>query len=85
LPDFSGYNIPKRGENIPNYQHGHKIFQGTVKHSKCPENIPTFLPIPRPSNIYPNWDFWYEKIPPGNADDHTKKARGLKNVFPAKI
>jgi hypothetical protein len=27
--------------------------------------IPTF-PIPRPSNVYPNWDFWSENIPSGN-------------------
>jgi hypothetical protein len=28
-------------------------------------NIPTF-PLTRPSNIYPNWDFWFENIPSGN-------------------
>jgi hypothetical protein len=28
-------------------------------------NIPTFS-IPRPSTIYPNWDFWSENKPSGN-------------------
>jgi hypothetical protein len=27
--------------------------------------IPTFS-ISRPSKIFQNWDFWYEKIPSGN-------------------
>jgi hypothetical protein len=34
-----------------------------VKYSKWPNNIPT---IPRPSKIYPNWEFWSENIPSGN-------------------
>jgi hypothetical protein len=65
LSDFSWYNIPKR----------QKIFQMTtnytnmaVKYIKWHLNIPygnkyrylPTLPIPRPSKIYPNWDFWYE-------------------------
>jgi hypothetical protein len=33
--------------------------------------IPTFS-IPRPSKIYPNWDFWFEKIPSGNPAGHPK-------------
>jgi hypothetical protein len=24
--------------------------------------------IARPSKIYPNWDFWFEKIPSGNRE-----------------
>jgi hypothetical protein len=24
--------------------------------------------IAKPSNIYPNWDFWFENIPPGNPE-----------------
>jgi hypothetical protein len=31
------------------------------KYSKCP----TFS-IPRPSKIYPNWNYWFETIPSGN-------------------
>jgi hypothetical protein len=34
---------------------GHKIFQMII-------NITT-LSIPRPSKIYPNWDFWFENMP----------------------
>jgi hypothetical protein len=33
--------------------------------SKRPKNIPTFS-IPRPSKIYPSWDFWFENKPSGN-------------------
>jgi hypothetical protein len=36
-----------------------------VKYSKWSYNILTFS-IPRPSKIYPNWDLWFEKKPPGN-------------------
>jgi hypothetical protein len=77
LPDFSCYKIPKREkihqitikctkwpQNIPN---GHKIYQMATKYTKWPqnrpnghENIPTSI-IARPSKIYPNWDFWFEK------------------------
>jgi hypothetical protein len=38
------------------------------KYSKWPCNIPIFY-IPRPSKVYPNWEFWFEKKPsenPGN-------------------
>jgi hypothetical protein len=36
-----------------------------VIYSKWPKNIPNFS-IPRPSKIYPNWDFWFESKPSGN-------------------
>jgi hypothetical protein len=58
LPDLSRHNVPKRGKiyqiatKLPN---GHKM---GVINSKWPKNIPTFS-IPRPSKIYPNWDFWF--------------------------
>jgi hypothetical protein len=42
-----------------------KINIMTTKYTKWPLNIPTFS-IPRPLKIYPNWDFWYEKMPSGN-------------------
>jgi hypothetical protein len=35
-----------------------------VMYSKWPLNLPTFS-IPRPSQIYPNWDF-VKNIPSGN-------------------
>jgi hypothetical protein len=53
-------------KNIPNY---YKIFQITTKYTKFPQNIPndniiyqTTIKIltfstPRPSKMYPNWDF----------------------------
>jgi hypothetical protein len=36
-----------------------------VIYSKWPKNVPTFS-IPRPSKIYPNWDFWFDNKPSGN-------------------
>jgi hypothetical protein len=33
-----------------------------VKYSKWAYNIATFC-IPRPSKIYPNFDFWFENNP----------------------
>jgi hypothetical protein len=32
--------------------------------------MPTFS-IPRPSKIFPNWDFWFAKIPSGNPDHNS--------------
>jgi hypothetical protein len=43
----------------------HKLYLMAVKYSKRSLNIPTFC-IPRPSKIYPNWDFWLENTPSGN-------------------
>jgi hypothetical protein len=68
LPDFSFYNIPKRGKltklptNIPN---DHNMFHLAEKFTKQPFNIPTSS-IASPSKIYPDWDFGFEKIPSGN-------------------
>jgi hypothetical protein len=42
-----------------------KISQIFVKYSKWPKNISTFSNV-RPSKIYPNWYFWFEKKPSGN-------------------
>jgi hypothetical protein len=36
-----------------------------VKYFKWPQNISTFS-NPRPSKIYPNWDFGFENKPSGN-------------------
>jgi hypothetical protein len=58
---FLGHDT-KTGKNVPN---GHKISQMSVKYSKWPLNISTFSNL-RPSKIYPNWDFWFEKKPSGN-------------------
>jgi hypothetical protein len=38
-----------------------------VKYSKWTSTMPTFS-IPRPSKIYPNWDFWFENKTSGNPD-----------------
>jgi hypothetical protein len=32
-----------------------------------PYNLPT-LAIPRPSKIYPYWDFWHVHLPAGNPE-----------------
>jgi hypothetical protein len=53
LPDFSGYNTPKRGKNVPNYHiftrwpqnisTGRKLFQMAIKYnniSKALQNLP---------------------------------------------
>jgi predicted metalloenzyme YecM len=42
-----------------------------IKYSTWPNNIPT-LPIPRPSKIYPNLDFWFENMPSGNPGSSDK-------------
>jgi hypothetical protein len=42
-----------------------KIFLITTQYSKGPNSVQTFI-IPRPSKIYPFWDFGYENIPSGN-------------------
>jgi hypothetical protein len=34
LPDFSWYNTPKRGKDIP--QNNHKIYQTAAKYNKYP-------------------------------------------------
>jgi hypothetical protein len=68
LSDFCRHNIPKRGkiyQIATKLPHGHKMYQAAVIYSKWPKNKPNFS-IPRPSKIYPNWDFWFENIPSGN-------------------
>jgi hypothetical protein len=68
LPDFSWYLVPKpekctkSTQNVPNVL---KLFQMSLKYSKCPLNIPIFSNL-RPSKIYSNWDFWFENKPSGN-------------------
>jgi hypothetical protein len=37
-----------------------------TKYNKLSQNIPIFS-IPRPSKVYPKWDFGYENIPSGNS------------------
>jgi hypothetical protein len=60
-PEFYCYNTPKR-ETI--YLNGEK-YQMAVKKTKRPKNMPTSS-FARPSQIYPNWDFWFENIQSGN-------------------
>jgi hypothetical protein len=56
-------------QKIPN---GRKIYQMAVKYTKWPLNLPTSS-IEKPYKIYPNRDFWFEKIPSGNPGVRTKK------------
>jgi hypothetical protein len=57
--------IYQNGDNTPNE---HNIHQSVLKYTKWPENWPNghkiCMPVSsivRPSKIYPNWDFWFEK------------------------
>jgi hypothetical protein len=62
---FSSHIVPKQGKIYliaPNLPNGHTIYQMAVLYLKWLHNIPTFS-IPRPSKIYPHWDFWFENIP----------------------
>jgi hypothetical protein len=49
-------------QNTPN---GHKIHQMATQQT----NIFNC----RPSEIYPNWDFWLEKMPSGNPEFHAPR------------
>jgi hypothetical protein len=78
LPDFSRYNLPKKGI----------LYQITTKCTKCPlkvpngckiDRIPKNKPtssIARPSKIYPKLDFWLENIPSGNLGKAAAAAEG---------
>jgi hypothetical protein len=52
------------GENVPN---GHKICQMTGKLTEWTYVKYTNI-IARPTKVYTNWDFWFEKEPSGNPD-----------------
>jgi hypothetical protein len=68
LPDFSWYNLPKRGkiyQTTTQYTKMSIIYQMAVKLTKCPKNTPTSF-IARPSKMYPNWNFWSENKPSGD-------------------
>jgi hypothetical protein len=65
LPDFSWYNIPKRGENIPKHTKVHQNIPNTSIHI-YEYGIQKYLiamkkiysvSIPRPSKMYQNYDF----------------------------
>jgi hypothetical protein len=58
----NGKKYTKWPQTIPN---DHKLYQMALKLSKWSLNIPTFS-IPRPSKIYPDWDFWFENKLSGN-------------------
>jgi hypothetical protein len=59
----------KTGKNVPKRE---KMYQNGEKCTKTGENIPNDhmynMPssIARPSKVYTNWDFWFEKKPSGN-------------------
>jgi hypothetical protein len=52
----------KSTQNAPN---GHKISQISIKFSTRAQNISAFSNL-RPSKIYPNWFFLFQKKPSGN-------------------
>jgi hypothetical protein len=61
-----------------------------TKYTKWPQNIQngstidqisiniSTASIARPSKIYPNWDFWFEKMPSGNPDTNLEVAEAVK-------
>jgi hypothetical protein len=81
---FSSVQRTKTVKNIPN---DHRMYQMAIpeipiqfgrKIDKMAIKIPTSF-IARPSKIYPNWDFWFEKS--GNTADGLKRklCRRLQN------
>jgi hypothetical protein len=51
------------------------------KYSEWSYNITTSS-IPRPSKLYPNWDFWFENKPSGNPGEKARFTRvGKKNLL----
>jgi hypothetical protein len=59
----------------------HKIYKMFIKHTEWPLNIPN-VSTPRPSKMYKNWDFWYEKIPSGNPVSHNSlRTEGRKGLL----
>jgi hypothetical protein len=76
----------KPGKNAPIE---HKIKQVVIKYPKCPSNIPNghkiyqHFPIyVRPSKIYPNWAFWFEKKPSGNPGlDKKARIKKIRSLY----
>jgi hypothetical protein len=80
-------SIPNGRKNLPN---GRKIYQMAIKlpndqtYTKWLQKLPndqTYTNIPRPSEIYPNWDFW-------NANRYTiwqPRKSALFQSFPSKL
>jgi hypothetical protein len=56
-----------------------KIYHSVSKYTQWTYNIPT-CSIPRPSKIYPNWDFWYANIPSGNPDDYRSRKTASRSI-----
>jgi hypothetical protein len=82
LPDFSWYNIPKRGkicQITTRFQNAHNICPTVVKYSEWRDYITTIF-IPRPSKIYPNWDFWSEKKLSGNPRKEPNRIKKSQQV-----
>jgi hypothetical protein len=64
LPGLPWHKIPKWGklyQITTKLLNDHKIYQWAVIYSKMAKEYTTFS-IPRPSKIYPNWDFWFDNI-----------------------
>jgi hypothetical protein len=74
---FLGPNIPKRKnitklpQNTPN---GHKLYQKDIKYSRWS------FSIPRPTKVYPNWDFRYENKPSGISGQESKRRYKAKKT-----
>jgi hypothetical protein len=83
LPNFSWHNIPKLGEIhqiSTKYPKGKTMYEMAEIYSKWSKNAPAFS-VPRPSKIYPNWDFWFEDIPSGNPGGLERLYFGEKNIL----
>jgi hypothetical protein len=68
---------------VQKYQIGKK-YQITLINTKWPQNIPPSS-ITRPSKIYPNWDFWSEKIASSMPKTGLKQFRKNMNVAFLKV
>jgi hypothetical protein len=85
LPDFSRYKNGKKYAKLPrNIPKCDKIYKMAVKF-QIAIKIPN-ISIPRPSKIFPNWDFWFENKSSGNPGpesslqfQNTKMSRNTEN------
>jgi hypothetical protein len=44
-------------------------------------NIFRHFPLQAPTKIYPNWDFWFEKIPSGSPENYRSWPKFLGSFF----
>jgi hypothetical protein len=79
LPDFSWYNLPKRGKIYHIIAKYTATKYNATKYTKWQYNVINSYKIYhhfpfQTLKIYPNWDFWFEYTSPGNP--------GLNNRVP---